>query len=58
MDLCGQGGVGKEVICNMLLDEQFPELISKYTKEPLEYIYQVKQEMLQFAREETAYKAK
>ena len=48
----------KEVICNMLLDEQSPELISKYTEEPLEYIYQVKQEMLQFAREETAYKAK
>lgn len=52
MDLCGQGGVGKEVICNMLLDEQSPELISKYTKEPLEYIYQVKQEMLQYARED------
>jgi len=32
MDLCGQGGVGKEVICNMLLDEQSPEMISKYTK--------------------------
>lgn len=42
----------KEVICNMLLDEQSPELISKYTKEPLEYIYQVKQEMLQYARED------
>ncbi len=58
MDLCGQGGVGKEVICNMLLDEQSPEMISKYTKEPLEYIYQVKEEMLQFVREEIAYKAK
>ena len=48
----------KEVICNMLLDEQSPEMISKYTKEPLEYIYQVKEEMLQFVREEIAYKAK
>ena len=46
----------KEVICNMLRDEQSPELISKYTKEPLEYIYQVQQEMMQFAREETSYK--
>ncbi len=42
----------------MLLDEQSPEMISKYTKEPLEYIYQVKEEMLQFVREEIAYKAK
>ena len=46
----------KEVICNMLRDEQSPELISKYTEEPLEYIYQVQQEMVSFAREETAYK--
>ena len=45
----------KEVICNMLHDEQSPELISKYTKEPLEYIYQVQQEMMQFAREEIVY---
>ena len=45
----------KEVICNMLSDNQSPELISKYTKEPLEYIYQVQQEMVQFAREETVY---
>lgn len=44
------------MICNMLRDEQSPELISKYTEEPLEYIYQVQQEMVPFAREGTAYK--
>lgn len=41
----------------MLRDEQPPELISKYTEEPLEYVYQVKQEMLQYAREEARYHA-
>ena len=47
----------KEVIYNMLSDEQPPELISKYTQEPLEYVYQVRKEMLQLAREETVYEA-
>ena len=53
----GASEKSREIICTMLRDEQPPELISKYTKEPLEYVYQVKQEMLQYAREETVYHA-
>lgn len=46
----------REIICSMLDDDQPPELISKYTKEPLEYVYQVKREV-QFVGEKTAYVA-
>ncbi|MBO5073152.1 MAG: hypothetical protein J6C32_09330 [Eubacterium sp.] len=53
----GASEKSREIICTMLCDEQPPELISKYTKEPLEYVYQVKQEMLQYAKEETEYHA-
>lgn len=35
----------REIIRNMLADGQPPELISKYTQEPLTYIYEVKGEM-------------
>lgn len=53
----GASEKSREIICTMLRDEQPPELISKYTKEPLEYVYQMKQEMLQYAKEETVYHA-
>lgn len=42
-------------ICNMLRDHQPPELISKYAERPLEYVYQVEQQMLSEVRETNEY---
>ena len=53
----GASEKSRKIICTMLRDEQSPELISKYTEEPVEYVYQVKQEMLQYAKEEAGYHA-
>ena len=47
----GIGLKSREIIQNMLSDDQPPELISKYTKEPLEYVYQIKREMPEFVSE-------
>lgn len=44
-----------KIICNMLRDSQSPEIISKYTEQPIEYVYQVQQQMLQGVREENKY---
>lgn len=39
----------------MLRDNQSPEIISKYTEQPLEYIYQIQHQMLQEVHEENQY---
>lgn len=44
-----------KIICNMLRDSQSPEIISKYTEQPIEYVYQVQRQMLQGVKEETRY---
>ena len=44
-----------KIICNMLRDSQSPEIISKYTEQPIEYIYQVQRQMIQGEREKTKY---
>lgn len=44
-----------KIICNMLRDSQSPEIISKYTEQPLEYVYQVQRQMLQEVHEENQY---
>ena len=44
-----QGGEQEKYrfICKMLRDNQPPELISKYTERPLEYVYQVEKRMME-----------
>lgn len=37
----------REIICNLLTYGQPPEQISKYANEPVEYIYQIKKEMME-----------
>ena len=44
-----------KIICNMLRDNQSPEIISKYTEQPLEYVYQIQHQMLQEVHEENQY---
>ena len=44
-----------KIICNMLRDSQSPEIISKYTEQPIEYVYQVQRQMLQGVREDSKY---
>ena len=44
-----------KIICNMLRDSQSPEIISKYTEQPIEYIYQIQRQMIQGEKEETKY---
>lgn len=45
----------REIICNTLRDSQSPETISRYTEQPIEYVYQVQRQMLQSVNEENNY---
>lgn len=40
-----------QIICNMLRNQLSPELISRYTEQPLEYIFEVEREMHPVVRE-------
>lgn len=44
-----------QIICNMFRNDLAPELISKYTDQPLDYVYEIEKKMLAEVREDARY---